>query len=275
MVGLLLNLCVLLFGLYTKKRRVWFTSIPIVINAVAFFINIFAPGNAVRKAYFVQMEPIAAVKAALQYMFVAQYEWFTIIILLLTVLAIPICWKMIEKTEFLFPLPGIVFLLSFLCCAAMATPSFYATSEEPLARVVNVIRLAYHLLLFINVFYLIGWFQKRKKLNVNPKISLGLLFLIGILGVINYHTTEIPQREYITYGAYCSYITGEAQTFHQEYLEREELLNSDQTVVTLKSFSVKPFPFWTYDISEDPSDWKNQAVAAWYKKQSVMIKDEG
>jgi len=272
MVCVLLNCCVFLYGVFTRKRRVLWTLIPITINVIAFFANILAPGNTVRKAFFVQMAPMNAIKAAIEYMFVAQYKWFTITILLLTIIAIPVSWKMVEKTKFSFKWPGVILVFSFLCCAAMVTPSYYATSEEPLARVINVIRLMYHLLLFINIFYFTGWIRNKKNMKCNPRLSIALLFLVFVLGVMDYHTTEIPQREYITYGAYCSYITGEAQIFHQEYLDRKVLLNSGQNEVQLSPFSVHPFPFWTYDISEDAGDWKNGAIAAWYQKQSVTLK---
>lgn len=274
LVSILLNLCVCIYaGIIHKK---WFSGllIPFGFNIISFFINVLAPGNKVRALNFEQMSPLESIRNAMEYMFVSSAEWFTITILLIAVLSFPIAWQMTKESAYDFRLPGIVTILSFLCLAAMCTPSFYSTSEEPLARVINVVRLMYHLLVFINVLYWCGWLQKKKKVALKPVFSLALLVVVFLLGIVDFKTTEIPQREYITYGAYCSYITGEAQMYHQDYLKRKEILESDDLEVELEVFRVRPFPFWTYDISVNPTDWQNVIVAKWYNKERVVLKQE-
>jgi hypothetical protein len=77
--------------------------------------------------------------------------------------------------------------------------------------------------------------------------------------------------QYSTYAAYVSLRAGEVQQYHREYLDRLEILNGEEKKVSLPEFTQKPRLLYFDDITEDPYDWRNAAVANWYQKDTVIL----
>ena len=67
--------------------------------------------------------------------------------------------------------------------------------------------------------------------------------------------------------------TGEAYNFYQEYLKRVEILKSSEPDVVLSPYHYRPWLLCMGDLSDDPDNEANRAVANWYGKSSVVVKD--
>lgn len=76
-----------------------------------------------------------------------------------------------------------------------------------------------------------------------------------------------------SYGAYYYIHSGEAYNFYQEYLERVEILNSDETHVVLTPYRWTPWLICIGDLSSNPKDESNRALAEWYGKDEIICVD--
>lgn len=73
-----------------------------------------------------------------------------------------------------------------------------------------------------------------------------------------------------------SLVTGEAQAYHTQMLERAEICRSEpgQDVV-LSARTAEPWTLAYEDITTDPADWKNVAMAEYYGNASVRLGEAG
>lgn len=69
-----------------------------------------------------------------------------------------------------------------------------------------------------------------------------------------------------------SMLTGEAQEYHAQMLERAEICRSAPGEdVVLPPLTAEPWVLAYLDITEDPTDWKNTAMAEYYGNASVRL----
>lgn len=277
LIGILLcGLIFLIFFLFYKKKSL-FLIIPLLTYMVGFYFNVSAIGNQVRQANFVKETPKTAILNSLISAVRNAQNWFTILMFILLIVLVPLIWNMVTTIKYKFPVPGIVTFFSFGIMAAMFTPSYYAMGIEGVARVLNIIKMMFQLLVILNEFYWIGWFCKqleRKEISFQIPHYYVFYGTFALLIVIVFFTTTNRERDFISYGAYASLITGQAEEYHMEYLERLELLESGEKNLVLPAFTQRPFMLWVDDITEEPSDWRNAAMANWYIKDTVVLETE-
>ena len=275
------------------RKKIWLYIPVLAVYGMGFYKNLGAPGNEVRSANYVGWgyPPAEAVlrsfPEALKYM-VEFTGWITIAIM---VLLIPVIWRMTEKSTFDFRLPGLVLAWSFCLYAAGFTPSLYSLGHGGLSRTLNAIKITYQILLIINEIYWLGWFRralsdKEGKLSVlNPAIKrTGRIFgngcpwwfyaLTGIWMFFIFSQASNQAGCYSSYGAYYYVHTGEAYNFYQQYLERLEILKSDEKNVVFTPYRYKPWLICMGDLYEEPEREENRAVASWYDKDSVVVRED-
>jgi len=276
-------------GILKKRKQVLFFIPTVVAYAISFYFNVTAPGNKVREAHFWYVEHNAP-KAVLQ-SFIEAIKWCKDFsnwkTMLLLFLLIPVIWRIVRKTEYVFKWWIMVLLMGWTVCfiASSFTSSLYATGEVVLARVINVIKINYHLLLVANEVYVLGFiFQTVKKNTKDADKNLltrwkgGMVWPLIILWVGAYfffYTNEIdPIGNYSVFGA-CYYLfNGEAKQFHDQYEERLEVLkNSEETDIVFEPYAVKPWFLINSDISSDAGEEPNAAIAKYYGKNSVRIRE--
>jgi hypothetical protein len=70
---------------------------------------------------------------------------------------------------------------------------------------------------------------------------------------------------------------GDAEEYDRVADERERLLLSDETNIGLPPFTKKPHLLFFNDVTTDPSDLSNVAMAAYYSKESILVQktDQG
>ena len=289
----LLGLCSLVgLKFFLGQRSAW-KLLPLGIYIFSFYKNVTAFGNTIRKSNFEQASPVQAVGDSFIQGVHWSRHWFTLQIILFALLVIPFLWKAVEKTKFKFPVPVLVSALSLCSISCMFTPSLYTMGGSGPDRLINIIKMWFCLLVFVNEGYWLGYirrmiasgrlvFMKRlvsdnlarlmqrvtgagMGLYIYTAVILSLLFISFVVNV------ETRQFDYGAYAAYVSLKAREAQTFDREYWGRIEILKGPEKNVTLKPFSVKPWLLYFDDITEDAADWRNGAVANWYGKDSVVL----
>lgn len=271
---------VLLFGLCAAKKKVLWYLPALVVYGIGFYKNVGAPGNAVRSANYVGWgyPPVEAVLRSFPEALKNLGEltgWITIAIL---VLLVPVIWQIAGRSKCAFKLPGVLLVLSFGLYAAGYTPSLYSLGHGGLSRTWNAVKLTYQILLVVNEIYLIGWFRKtleKKGRKVWPGGEPWWFYpLVGawMLGIF----LQAPNQAgcYSSYGAYYYVHTGEAYNFYQEYLERLEILKSDEKDVVFTPYRYKPWILCMGDLYEDPEREENLLVETWYGKDSVIVRKE-
>ena len=98
--------------------------------------------------------------------------------------------------------------------------------------------------------------------------------LVGSAMLLIFCLTSNQAGNYSAYGAYYYVHTGEAYNFHQEYLERVELLKSEEPNVVLKPYVYRPWFLCAGELSDDPDNESNRSLASWYGKSSVICIEE-
>lgn len=106
---------------------------------------------------------------------------------------------------------------------------------------------------------------------VSKKCTVGILIIFILL----FGLTVFGQKGFkslASYSAARSLISGEAAVYKAEQEERLQILNNpDIKNAVLKPFTRKPAVLFFNDITQDPSNWLNQAMAGYYDKDSVAL----
>lgn len=274
LLGLVCLVFILLMKLLSKKRSLWILA-PLAVYAFSFYKSVTAYGNVVRQGNFTKMQPLKAVMESFLAAGKGIGEWLTLPLLLFILLLVPVLWNVVKKCSFPFRYPWAVTLLSYCLIACMYTPALYSMGGEGPERLINIVKMWFLLLLILNIGYWMGAIWKKaegKKISV---LSINLkVYALVILATAAVCVKLLPTslRDYSSYAAYVSLRAGEAKQYHEEYLQRLELLESDAEAVELEEFTVKPYLLYFDDITEDPYDWRNIGMARWYGKSLIYRK---
>ena len=288
--GILLILSLVALGIYLRRKRTLLLLPSLVVYAVAFYINVSAPGNYKRYALFDGSGLTIGAFEAVWRSFVEafRYMWrFTgMRTVAAMVLLLPVIWLMLRKVELRFRFPGIVLLWSFCLYATGFTPSLYTMGHAGLGRTLNAVKITWQLLLLLNEVYWLGWLQQRncrKKRNEglllklcstigNMKgISVSFYVLMGLIMLGIFALEPLQATNYSTFCAYWFVHTGEAKAFHDEYLVRIETIKNGGSVVVVPPYNFRN-PLCVDDLSEDPENGANRAIALWYGKEAVICR---
>lgn len=272
LLGILGVMTISVFNMVKHKK--WWYIFPLVVYGISFYYNISAPGNNIRQSNFVKGTPLEAIIGSFIELYGYTKIWMTLQIVWFMLMMIPFFWRIAEQNVFSYRMPFIVTILSVCSVACMFTPGMYAMGSPGAGRTINIVKMWFQLLLFLNEGYWIGFIRKRFSEKI-PKFKLDVrLYLFMVFIVIGLSFMINSQRKLFDYSSYAAYVSlraGEAEKYHQEYMKRLEQLNSDEKIITLESFSVKPRLLYFDDIQTDPYDWRNNTVARWYGKEQVYL----
>lgn len=279
--GLLVGLSLLALGALLKKGRVILLIPSLAVYIYAFYQNVSAPGNAKRSAVFqgAGLGPAESVVRSFQEAFRYLWEFSGLITLAFAVLLVPVIWNMVKKTEYRFRFPGILLLWSVCLYATGFTPSLFAMGHAGLGRTLNAVKLTWQLLFLINEVYWLGWVQARqaergRQEKGEQASGTAVAFYIAMAAVMLgiFWTDGNKIAHYSSWGAYCYLRDGEAEQFHQAYLERVETIRRGGPVVTVKPYEVRPWMLSPGELSEDPTSEPNMAMADWYDKEAIICR---
>lgn len=275
--GLLVLLSITALGALLYRKRALLLVPAICIYAVGFYKNVTAPGNDKRAANFVGWGYSAAesVLRSFPEAFRHMGEFTGLITIAVLVLLVPLIWQMVKKCDFSFRYPVLVLLWSFCLYATGFTPSLYSLGHGGLSRTLNAVKITYQLLLILNEVYLLGWLYgflcKKGKKTPDGPAYWWFYPLVGAVMLFLFSVAPNQAGCYSAYGAYYYIHTGEAYNFHQQYMERVAVLKSDVDDVVLEPYRFKPWLLCVGDLSENPDNEANWAVAVWYGKNSVKV----
>lgn len=275
--GLLVLLTIGALGIWFYRKKALLLLPALCIYGIGFYKNIAAPGNDKRAQSYIGWgySPVEAVLRSFLEAFKHLGEFTGFITLAILVLLVPVIWQMVRKSKFSFRYPGLVLLWSLCLYATGFTPSLYSLGHAGLSRTLNAVKITYQLLLILNEVYWLGWLNIRLQ-KKGRKVPEGKAFwwFYPIMGAVMLFIFAIAPNQagcYSAYGAYYYVHTGEAYNFHQQYLERVEVLKSDEMDVVFEPYRFKPWLLCIGDLSDNPDSEENRAVAAWYGKDSVRI----
>lgn len=288
--GFLLILSIVALGIYLRRKRTLLLLPSLIVYAIGFYFNVSAPGNYNRYAIFdgsgMTMGAFDAVWKSFVEAFRYMWKFTGVRTLAAMVLLLPVIWLMLRKVEFQFRFPGIILLWSFCFYATGFTPSLYVMGHAGLSRALNVVKITWQLLLLLNEVYWLGWFQQR---NHREKRNAGLLQKLGstignlkgipvsfyvMMGLIMLGIFALEPLQATNYSTFCAYWfvhTGEAEAFHNEYLARIDTIKNGGSEVVVTPYFFKN-PLCVGDLSENPDDEVNRAIAAWYDKEAVICR---
>ena len=172
-------------------------------------------------------------------------------------------------------------------------PCFFAMGFAIPERNIKLIYFIYYPVVLCAMFYLMGWFSHRFADKL-PNWHIGalyekrfgtifaafcLLFALACGGQIAVSKGENGglafERMPAGLSAAYSLVTGEAQEYHAQMLERAEICrNAPGEDVVLPALTAKPWVLTYLDITEDPTDWKNVGMAEYYGNASVRLQTE-
>lgn len=282
LLGMLGIIFLVAFKWVIGQRRVW-NWLPVLIYAFCFFKNVTAYGNNIRQENFVKRTEVEAVLGSFVQLFRNVQGWMTIPIILFVLFLVPFLWKVIKIEAIKYKYPVIVTILSICSCACMYTPSLYAMDSPGPDRLLNIAKMWFLLMLIVNIGYWMGYLNEKlpKKQEMCMKelrcVKILSVYSFVILGMICLHFVLSKNTRILDYSSYAAYVSvraGEAQQFHQEYLDRLEILNTDESIAVIPEYTVKPWLLFFDDIEVNPDDWKNKAVALWFYKDKVYLETQ-
>lgn len=277
---LILIVLFLLYTCCTEKKKIWYMLVPGIVGAISFLINVLAPGNMVRGTTggYTPYGPVMAILLSFYHAVLYMIEWTPVIVVLVWIALLPVLWNIAKSSQRNFRYPAIVMLGVYCLLSAMFTPSLYAMGEAGMPRTNNIIQMVYYLCLFGVTTYWLGWLAHRKqaeeiRLGVFLEAAGSRMTVVVLLVVLLVCGFTMDKNTYHSISALRSLVKGEAASFHEESMERYALYQ-DETIqdVMVEPYSVLPALFAITDLSEDPENWLNQAVADYFSKDSVTVR---
>lgn len=266
---------------YRKNPHKWFVTAEMGLYLVGFLLNVLAPGNQKRLAVANATE-MSAIKAILLSIKEAACYVGTNTILpcmVLALLLLPLFVNVVRKKKYRYPFPVLVSLVSFGVFAAQFTPTIYTIGIAGPGRILNLYRWTFYIWLYGNELYWTGWLLRRFQLmkieNEKDNASHKCYLLPGWIagGILLCYALSIWGGSTLTsWSAFNSLRTGEAKLYYEEYQERLVVLEDDTIKdAYLEPYTSAPYLLFFGDITDDPDDWVNRGLAAFYNKNTVTL----
>lgn len=266
-----------IYSVITNRKKIAVTVIPFVMGSVGFMFNALAPGNSLR-AEPLSAEGYSAVKAILFSFYHAicfMVRWTPAIVIVIWMALLPVLWKLVKQSEKSFKYPIWVTIGAYCVFSAMFTPTLYVSGMTGFSRMDDIIQMVYYLCLIMVTTYWMGYLSHNKTKEVSftflENYGIRITTACFLLAFIIFAFTE-DKNTYTSISALRSLINGDAQTFYEDAMERYNLYTDDTIKdVEVKPYSVKPALFDFEDLSENPDNWLNLAVSAYFHKDKVRV----
>jgi len=267
--------------LFNREKRL---ALPLLLGTIAIglalTIAVIAPGNAVRQLYFQSMNPILAIFRSFDYALSFVGLVISTPVWLLFACILPLIYVIARNSKFSFRYPVTAIALMYAVYASTFTPNLFSWSSFGPARVININFFSFLFFMLFSSIYACGSlarYVKNKKYKINldaiaeNSAIRGILVAAFILSCVYTGFNNVDSITSVS--ATRSLITGEASTYHKEYLARLELLQNPYIRdVKLPAFTVTPrVLFHVLDITSYYDVWPNTAIAQFYNKDSVVL----
>lgn len=261
--------------------------IPAAFFATAFCAACSAPGNAVREEGLSGNGPVKAIVLSLYYFFdLCVSDWTTWPVMAGLLLMLPFFWKMARSTKFTFPHPLLVLFLAYGVVSANVTPPLYAVGNIIAGRLQGLFFLQYVLLMTLSLLYgtgaLVKYMERSGVLAAQGEKAADMHFTAPVFGAFaglvlftgfgSALCVGVDPYYYTTTAAITDLCNGSAQAYGAAWEERLQILE-DPMVKEVRFHELPYHPellFFT-DITADPEDWTNRALAQYFEKDSVVL----
>lgn len=271
-----------LYVFYKKRNKIIYVIIPFLTGSTGFLFNILAPGNWARASVDVD-EGYSAVKSIFLSFYntpVFAIRWTPVFAVLVWLALLPLLWRMVKASKREFPHPAWVTAGVYCVISAMFTPTLFAVGMVGLSRVDNIIQITYYVAVLAVTVYWLGFFAHRKQkesagstaeaLGIFLERAGGRMSAVCLVLLLAVWALTADKNTYTSVSAARSLAKGEAQIFYEDAMERYALYTDEElTDVVVSPYREKPYLFSFDDLSDDPGNWLNLAVARYYHKDNV------
>ncbi|MBD5478432.1 MAG: hypothetical protein HDR08_07965 [Lachnospiraceae bacterium] len=282
----LLWYAVLLF--LERKNMRWWKIVPGISLALGSALNFLAPGNMARKAESAGLGPVKAILYSFVEALKCMKEWTTPMLVMVILFLLPFAWKIARKPQkkFMYRYPLVVIGFSYCLFSAAFTPSLYGVGNADSGRIRNLAQSVFYILLVVDLFYVIGYVQKKldsaengvwADVRVVKDIVRKYLWAyrwIAFAAVLLVWVGTGDKNTFSSVSALRSLANGEIRTYYAEAQERQEIYRDETiTVAVAAPFSAKPKVLYFTDIvpEGDANYWINENIAAYYGKEKVLL----
>ena len=257
------------------------TCIPMAFLLAGFLVSAAAPGNRLRSGVVSGYNPVKAVMLSFYYTLNQIFDhWMIWPAAVMILMLLPVFWALARETEYSFEHPFIASILAFGLAAANITAPLYATGGIDAGRISALFWIQTMLLTILLEGYLTGWVFRqlrprgRESGPVFRKAALQFTAILGSLLIFGSALSLLANPDYYTAASALKDLrNGCAAEYAQEHAQRMEILMDPEIRdAVLKPYSAQPTLLYYSDITEDPEDWTNVALASFYGKDSVVIK---
>lgn len=299
----ILTVYLLIYVALTQRKKLPGFILLTVASVSGLLTNVLAPSNLMRMQREFEGNPYEGsiiqtinLSFRLGFQFLRQWTTFPVIVLLLC--SVPFMYRSLRGSKFKFRFPPIVFVLSLCAYCALFAPTAYNYGWIGPQRYMNVVFFGYLLFLFGNVYYVVGW-TRRSLIQCLEKGGADIQALSAnleskwrfcVVGLIVYLTSfcimatmdnfyvddNISYKDHYSsaQNAMVSLKDFSAQNYYATYRSRLQLLQDpNMKDVVLEPYSTKPPVLYFDDITTDSADWRNQLIAQYYDKDSVVLKE--
>lgn len=268
----------LIYVFCNKREKMRYVLLPFLVFTAGFACNVLAPGNAIRAGLDTDVgySPIPAVLLSFYHAITYMVKWTPAFVILIWLALLPVLWRIGKNSKKQFAHPVWVTIGAFCILSAMFTPTLYAVGMVGLSRVDNIIQMVYYLCLVSVTAYWFGWIGHRGDgaFGLFLEGTGNLMTAVCVLLVLTVWMFTADRNVYTGISALRALVNDDAKTYYAQAMERHELY-TDETVtdVVVKPFPARPALFDFPDLSEDEGYWMNQAVAEYYHKDSVRLRE--
>ncbi|MDR0220442.1 MAG: hypothetical protein LBI54_03430 [Lachnospiraceae bacterium] len=281
---LLIGLAVASFVCRRPPRvRIALTALLLLFLA-SFFVNVLAPGNAIRaveEGYGGFGGPGQAALAVLLSLYVAGYNiprWLDLRLVSLLIFLAPVFYRMVGETKYSFKRPWLAALASYLLYAAGFAPALYATSNMGEGRVRNVLFYTLVLLVFMNYVYLLGWLRRR--IEARPpergkKALAALPYVAAAFALVFLFASAYQIKDHSAYAAAKHLFDGSARQYSREMQAWYVILHDESIKQAHLPPLTDPPPllYWN-NILPDKDHEENIHLARFYQKEYVVAEEK-
>lgn len=278
-----LSLCVLsIFFLFSNRKafyRIWFIT---ALMGASLMICILAPGNVNRLNGNFTGKTGNAFEAILMSLVRSAtniYSWtFYTKMPLMLIFVIPFIWVAVKNMVYKFYMPALFTIMTFGLYASQCTATMYVNGTT--GRADAILFYSYVIWIIGNVFYWLGWLNKREyKLSVmidkvGTKLDKFLLLYCAFIGcILVFFIYKTDLQTITSYKAYRNWRQGFAQQYAAEWDARLEVLHDDSVKeVEFAPLTVQPEMLLYTDLQEETGYyWVNNACAIYYNKTYIHI----
>ena len=294
-VALLFGVGYALYLLFLLVKRVArpLHFIVLACYAAAVLLSALCPGNALRAGMVTGADgaaaytPPMAILQAIVYALRQCAASCTPELLGCVLACVPLMAAAAGRSRLRFRFPLLLTAASVLFLAVGWTPPVYLLGENRALRLTNILQYAFTLLLFLNVYWYVGWLRhtllslRERAGRPAPPHRVRAIAVCALLAVSAALCTlgsvkNDRYREYLSVACAGSLFTGNTQGYAAEMDARAAVLNDPAVQdAVLPALRHRPWILFIQDLSPDPDDPLNREAAYYYRKDSVRVETDG